>query len=290
MTVIHLQLIGGLGNQLYQYAYVLQLSATLGAEISVDSSRLRPSTHSHEINYISLLFPETIKSSYFVSSLFNIFDIVAAGPARFLPVHDIYLTDNLLFPRRRSLCYFARGYWQNINLLSAYCDSILHKIATAAIHYASKHNFNHAGINRTCALHVRRGDYCSDLVAKQRHGVLSASFYIKAAMYISSLLGISQFHIFSDDQEWADIHVTRAICEFSSAITLGSGNAIEDFCFMSAHPVIVTSNSSFSWWAGLISSLNNGSVVVPSQWMVSRPLRQTMALKNWMVFDSIWDM
>lgn len=117
-------------------------------------------------------------------------------------------------------------------------------------------NVSTEGIDRV-AIHVRRGDF---LGLNNIHPNLPMDYYERAM----NLFPDKEFSIFSDDIDWCRDNFNLDRCVFIS-----SGEPLMDLLFMSKHSAVVTANSSFSWWAGYLSS---GPVVVPKVWALNEPI------------------
>lgn len=117
------------------------------------------------------------------------------------------------------------------------------------------------------AVHVRLGDYLTD----QNIGTLSSSYYNSA---ISQLLNSDSFeavYVFSNDVLEAKriIHLeTRSHLVFVGEDLLSSAETFELMRHASAY---VISNSTFSWWASMLSYTENPIVICPTPWFKRLP-------------------
>lgn len=99
------------------------------------------------------------------------------------------------------------------------------------------------------AIHVRRGDY----VNNPFYVDLTETDYYEKAM---DLFPNDQFLVFSDDIEWCKKQDIFKDCEFSEG-----NDEVTDLNLMASCKGVITANSSFSWWAGYLST---GKVIAPS--------------------------
>lgn len=115
------------------------------------------------------------------------------------------------------------------------------------------------------AVHVRRGDYVSDPAAAKRHGVLGADYYEHALEHVARL-GHERRVWFSDDLDWVGRNLARdgdLLCP-SDATTADGG----EIALMAACRSRIVANSSFSWWGGWLggTSAPEHPVIAPATW------------------------
>lgn len=115
------------------------------------------------------------------------------------------------------------------------------------------------------AVHVRRGDYLTVPSATERHGVLDKGYYDRALALMDER-GYSHRVWFSDDPEWVREHLARPgdrVCP--AGLTTQDGGEI---ALMASCAARVIANSSFSWWAGWLGSPSTieQPVVAPVVW------------------------
>lgn len=116
-------------------------------------------------------------------------------------------------------------------------------------------------------LHVRRGDYVSNPITSQHHGVCAVNYYRNGLERLKSVVGDRQTYIFSDDLPWC----ASAFPEKSGFTIVGPEHAGYraggHLWLMTRCHHFVIANSSFSWWAAWLSQSCVGKRVVrPAQW------------------------
>jgi len=104
------------------------------------------------------------------------------------------------------------------------------------------------------AIHIRRGDY---LKYPDTHPAVTSG-YIKNALEAAKFDDISKpLYIFSDDKDWCKEYFK----DFKFKVFIGSGNDIEDMYIMASCEKIIISNSSYSYWAAMLS--DNSEIFCP---------------------------
>lgn len=119
------------------------------------------------------------------------------------------------------------------------------------------------------SVHVRRGDYVANPAYTKTHGTCSLEYYRKAAGMLASQIPDPHFFVFSDDPDW-----TRANLTFDGPTTFITHNpperGHEDMRLMSLCRNHIIANSTFSWWGAWLSKAG-GIVVAPRTWFDSGP-------------------
>lgn len=116
------------------------------------------------------------------------------------------------------------------------------------------------------SVHVRRGDYVTLAAANNFHGTLPLEYYAAASEYISNKAnGKLSFFVFSDDPEWVKGNL-KLPGESTYIDWNREGKGYEDLRLMSTCRHHVTANSSFSWWGAWLGENNDKIVVAPQKW------------------------
>lgn len=123
-----------------------------------------------------------------------------------------------------------------------------------------------AGREDSVAIHVRRGDYLTDAAAAATHGVMAPSYY-QGARELLDGQGLRRVAWFSDDLPW----VEQTLARDGDRLITGEGLCTADggeIALMSACRVRVLANSSFSWWAGFLGrpSSPERPIIAPAAW------------------------
>ncbi len=115
------------------------------------------------------------------------------------------------------------------------------------------------------SIHVRRGDYVSNPITNQYHGLCSIEYYKLAISKITKLIKEPIFYLFSDDPLWVKdnlridfpvVYVTHNTSEHGH----------EDLKLMQFCKHNIIANSSFSWWAAWLNKNPNKIIFAPSKW------------------------
>jgi len=109
--------------------------------------------------------------------------------------------------------------------------------------------------NSACYLGVRRGDYLK--VANNFHNVCEMNYYIKA---INEFPANQQFYVATDDIAWCRQYFKGdnfTFFELDDTIQLYAGALFKNY---------ILSNSTFHWWASFLSVHETPTIYVPNKW------------------------
>jgi len=104
----------------------------------------------------------------------------------------------------------------------------------------------------TCAIHVRRKDYVTNL----NHSALPYDYYLRAIKLFNDV----KFIVFSDDTNWCNKMFRDGF------LIIKNNSDIEDFILMSFCNHFIIANSSFSWWSAWLSKSEGKKVIAPLEW------------------------
>lgn len=114
------------------------------------------------------------------------------------------------------------------------------------------------------SLHVRRGDYISNNHANKFHGTKGSDYYTKALKEIIKKKPDNYtIFIFSDDIAWCKKNLKLAN---PTVYVTGNKKGSEDMRLMMNCTHNIIANSSFSWWAAWLNQNSNKIVVGPKLW------------------------
>ena len=282
---ITVELKGGLGNQLFQYALGRELSWRWTAPLILDSTRIQ-STSAEE-------FPLDTFASQYSTSVY-----LGAEPTRLktqlqerLQRYFQRLT-RIRFPGtlterghdfdERVLSApkgsYLKGYFQSWKYFRNVGDAIrneLRQVKEPSSWFVSEVNRMEAS-ECVVAIHVRRGDYLN-LRTRRFHGVLDKSYYSRALMLLGPGFESCEFWVFSDEPDSTSfIHELVGTKRFVRSIYPPiDSKPIESLVLMSKSHHLISANSSFSWWAAYLGEQSGRTVVVPGQWFRALPIKQT---------------
>lgn len=273
--MIIVKLMGGLGNQMFQYATGRSLSLRLGTELKLDLSFLEgdqtgntPRSYALDqfaINAVKAMPWEIARmtgcGTTFVQRITARAVKKACGCLAYrenlFPVNPAFfsLPDNT----------HLEGYWQSERYFIQYRDIIRAELAVKSPLSGKNRELAEEirGVN-AISLHVRRGDYVADERTKAMHHVCDLPYYREAEDQVAQAVENPHFFVFSDDPDWAQRHLKLR----HPASYLGHNALIahEDLRLMTLCRHHVIANSSFSWWGAWLCTSEDHLVIAPKRW------------------------
>jgi Glycosyl transferase family 11 len=265
-VMIIVNIFGGLGNQLFQYAAGRQLAEMNHTTLKFDIKNLKKdkqreySLHHFNIKEVFCTsFDKTIiKGRERIKKLLN-----KDKPGA------IYTEQSLNFDKKvveLGNNTYLDGYWGNEKYFKS-IENIIRREFTIAQPAVGMNEMYIQKIKSTnsVALHVRRGDYVTDKKTNAFHGVCSISYYREAIAYLSAKFSNLFFYIFSDDMPW--VRENLEINEFSvDYVEHNRNHAHEDLRLMYSCKHNIIANSSFSWWGAWLNNYPDKIVIAPEKW------------------------
>lgn len=253
---------GGLGNQMFQYAYYLLLK-----DAYKDVSLFLPSTEwEHEsgfelsrvfdIQHTSCLWERLYHKSRIFRKLFSLTHKTYFGKNFKVVASDFYSLDKY--------SYFY-GTWQSEKYMTN--PNTIRKSFQFNIQSLSKKTLNIAnsmGGKITVAIHIRRGDYLSLAFASGFGNCCPIEYYRRAIEYMSGKLHNPVFIVFSDDMDWVKENIV-----LDNAIYVDHNKGLDswqDMYLMSQCEHNIIANSTFSWWGAWLNNNENKIVIAPKRW------------------------
>ena len=265
------QLSGGLGNQLFQYAYGLSRAIELGEEFKIDLSfylNYKWHTYSLEPFNISAKLANANEIDYIKCLDKKIFNKIKRKVFNnnFHCINEENLLFNSKYLKINKSSYIT-GYWQCENYFNNYFPIIANefeiKIPPCLKNQSLIDEINSE--KESVSLHIRRGNYVNEENVSKIHGTVSMKYYESAINYIELNSVNPKFYIFSDDINWAKENLKLSHRVIFVDIN-DDQTDYEDIRLMSLCKNNIIANSTFSWWGAYLNKNNDKIVIAPKQW------------------------
>jgi hypothetical protein len=130
------------------------------------------------------------------------------------------------------------------------------------------------------SLHVRRGDYAHNPKTTETHGLCSLDYYQAAIQYVSERVTPPHFFVFSDDISWVKSNLKIDFpCEYVDHNH--RAESYNDMLLMSMCQHHIIANSSFSWWGAWLNPSGEKIVVAPKHWFANQTDIQDLLPQGW---------
>lgn len=275
------KLLGGLGNQMFQYAFGRALALRLGKGVKYDTHDLLD--RSASINYTFRDYELDVFNAQvtLATAADTRFFSPPVGNLAYRAAHKIgrRMTAARRFHEKESFGYdetifqcgnntYFDGYWQNEAYFKPYEKEIRQDLTLkkplAGLNLELATQISKAP--HAVSLHVRRGDYVSNAQANSVHGVCSPAYYEQAVALLQARLGEISLFVFSDEPEW--VQSNMGFSAPAVYISHNTGNdSVEDLRLMSLCEHNIIANSSFSWWGAWLNSNPQKLVIAPKEWI-----------------------
>lgn len=290
IDMIVVQLTGGLGNQLFQYAFARHLALLNESELLLDTTQVTSrSDPAHRRKFKLYHFAVEAPEVHWDSP----FSISFRTPSARYSRRPVPVLPRLLGKSRRltdlSESYFhydptalaSRGdfyvtsYWQS----HYYFDDIASQIRSdlqLRDPLSHEHMFIKNQIEAdsgSVALIVRRGDFANHPHHSKFHGCCSHEYYHLALERIGSSVANPHLYVFSDDIPWV-----RENMQFNYPVTfMDQPYDHLEYDYIDMHLISccrhhIIANSTFGWWGAWLGSAHDSIVIAPKRWFLDASL------------------
>jgi hypothetical protein len=276
-SIVSVELMGGLGNQMFQYAAGHALARRTGAALRLDLSHFAQSS---KRRYLLDCFavPAPVAQEPPPNAWRGTAHWLALRACRRLGLStralqggwETYEQPGMHYDvalEKVALPVHLKGYFQSELYFRDAADEI-RKLFTIRVPTSVGFTTQRDAIAAAAwpvSVHVRRGDYASDANVRGVHGVLDDAYY-RSAIALAERLSLAPptYFVFSDDIPAA----REALRDVKNAVYVAGDveRPWEDLALMAACRGHVIANSSLSWWGAWLDSRADKWVIAPRQW------------------------
>lgn len=283
--MIYMYIVGGWGNQLFQYAIAYSLSQKTNSKLVLDISAYQRKNRGDflltntfvKADTINYLNTDRVIDRAFINDLRR--RLAIGLKTKFYKEKNIYEFDQSIFELKGD--YYIMGWFQNEKYFIDYKDEILRLYRPIF-----KINENIMALMRemkssnSVAVHMRRGDYV------KLGWSLDVRYYERAIDKMMEIYGNDiSLYVFSDDIEFARKYFCeRYKCLFVKIIDIDADKDTKDlneFYLMSTCKNQIIANSSYSWWAAYLNENGDKRIIAP----LSKPFKREKYPSNWITID-----
>ena len=273
--LVVIQLSGGMGNQMFQYALYLQLKA-LGKNVKIDDKTEyigRGNARPIRLDVFEAKYPTPtevemlcLTDSYmdFVSKIRR----KLTGRKTAIYSEKSQLFDEEVLKKDRA---YLSGCWQSEKYFADIKENVREAFTFKNIKLSEKMLEYEQQMLKTnsVSLHIRRGDYLE--VSDVYGGICTPEYYEKAMKQMEEWNPDCHFFVFTNDVQWVKENYHQ------KNLTIVEGNDEDsgyiDMYLMTKCKHYILANSSFSWWGCYLNPSKEKRVIAPKQWFQGRDCR-----------------
>lgn len=265
-SMIIVKTFGGLGNQLFQYAFARYYGISKKENVKLDNGfnlNKHDTYRQYSLNNFNIALDiankdEVLSAKYPYGPFSKLMRLIRW---KMLGKYNIDFDKNIL---NSKLKYFE-GYWQNYKYLGPVRETLLKELT---LKESIEEKFSKLLISmsetNSVSIHIRRGDYVNNPKTKEAHCTFGLEYYTDAIKLITSKINQPSFFIFSDDIDWAKNNL--AIDFPTTFVSNPNIKDYEELVLMSKCKNNIIANSSFSFWSAWLNQNPNKIVIAPKKW------------------------
>lgn len=264
---------GGLGNQMFQYACGRALSLRNNDELSLVRSE-----YQGDITRKFSLTNFAIKGKVIESSAVPKFPKLLARFKQKL-TRNFYVGFDSSILKKRGQTVYLDGYFQSEKYFQDFARDIRQDFSLAVPFDCRVAEIASVIKNdpHSISLHVRRGDYVTH---PEFGGIVTREYYERAILHIRESVPSAKFYVFSDDIDWCRSELPLG--PDATFVSNPESKDYEEMSLMSLARHHIIANSSFSWWGAWLGNNPDKIVIAPKKW--------SNLHQNWYkdIIPSIW--
>lgn len=264
------RMVGGLGNQLFCYAFGKALALKLERELVFDTySGFRGDKYERRFGLSTFNIPSIRTKVAFHGRFGRLVQGLVRAINRRLPLRLRWYfreVDCNRFNEKPSSFHrdvYMDGYWQSPRYFRNCVSEIREDLDFQRVVF-SNHVLTIKGQIERCnavCLHARRLRSCSQAgmkVADDDGRTLGTEYYLLGINHIKQRVSNPSFVLFGDEPQWLQQQLG-----LENALLVETGDEVSDLMLMSACKHFVISNSTFAWWGAWLGQCPDKIVVAP---------------------------
>lgn len=261
------KLVGGLGNQMFQYAFARTLSLRHNTPLKIDLSFLKNRN----------MGPNFVYRNYELD-IFNViedFDFTFENCIRaeepFCSKYLQEIVDSIgVYQIDKDI--MIDGYWQSVKYFAEFESVIKSDFTFKSLVGDSnddkiKSMLNDIRMTNSVMLNIRRTDFLNT----DFHGVMGLEYINKSTELLESKIDNPKYFIFSDDIEWCKENI-----KLNNMVIVNHSYKGDRFSYylqlMKECKNFIIPNSSFAWWSAWLSDSPNKIVIAPKKWLTDESI------------------
>jgi hypothetical protein len=283
--MIIIRLSGGLGNQMFQYAFGRIMSLKNHSLLILDISSYQQqkgenTNRSYQLNKFKYIDNPLLNNRIIMIFIYTFFKVVSFCRFKMIVKEKNFYSIDKEATNINHSAYFI-GFWQSYKYITEFRDIIIKDFSFKnEFNTEIKQIANKITSSESVSVHIRRGDYAYNQKTKSFHGVLSDTYYQSSFNIIAQKLSNPTFYVFSDDIEW--VKNNMVIPGKVIYVSKKTFDEIDEMYLMSICNHNIIANSSFSWWGAWLGTYKAKIVIAPDKWLISNTVEvKDLIPHNW---------
>lgn len=270
---------GGLGNQMFGYAFMVRLSKDYDARLFhpygnrsrryghagfqlEEVFNLRPSDRNRDVRVAAFKFFWHVIRLFSKRRRLDLLKIVGMNEVKtkdnFVFYPEVFLSrqNNELFIGTWQSWRYFEGAEEEVRKAFTFQEELLNE-------YTRRMKLDIESCN-SVSLHVRRDDYLLPNYLQGFGGICTVSYYQNAIAYLRQHTTCPKIFVFSDDIDWCRKNLDLKDATFVEGNH--DGESWQDMYLMSRCCHNIIANSTFSWWGAWLNTHPDKIVVAPDRW------------------------
>lgn len=272
------RLMGGLGNQMFQYAFGQALGKDVLYDLSwfeeiknTNQGKVAKRVYELDCFDINPKFASDEERKICINEVKIRNSRLPKFLCKFLKKNKWNITSNKVFEPSGTFApqllelgdnAFVEGYFQCEKYFLNLRPQLLKKFSLKfPINEKNQKMLEQIKEKNAVSLHVRRGDYVN---LQKTHGLCSLDYYKRAIEYIANNTKNPHFFMFSDDIDWVKANL---LIEYPyTVVDINSANeGCLDIELMKNCKHNIIANSSFSWWGAWLNQNPDKIIIAPEK-------------------------
>lgn len=263
--MVKVSIIGGLGNQLFQYAFGRAISEKYGEKLYLDLFYIKKG------NFLRSMTVRSFElDNYLINS--NKMSVLESLLLRKFDLKNKFVEKDTFFDKSVFKDHFNWfvGYWQSYKYFNDIRDKLLVELIPKKLSSESIKLAEQIDKCNSVSIHIRRGDYLNKTNSNFFFDLVNSNYYKDAIKLISKKIKKPVFFVFSDDLLWVKSNMDFGKNKVNFVDFNKDKNAFEDIYLMSRCKHNIIANSTFSWWGAWLNQNKNCLTIAPKKWFFDK--------------------
>lgn len=295
--MIIVKMMGGLGNQMFQYAFSRELAWLYQEKVVYDLTSYNTDKQ-RKLELYNFNVPIltdwreklSVKQQKEILKEEMVYRIIQKG-MRILHnsdrvgerLYNHYATKGRYFnfdpyfyptPKVSTSLKVAYGYFQGEEYFQNVIQEIINSFTITKPISEEKEILKSIESSNAVCVHIRGGDYKQ--FKNRRFNVIKDGYFKKGIKLIKDKIDNPVFFVFTNDKQVQNEYRNLT----SNCVFVTGMNSLQDFRLMTACKHFIISNSTFSWWASYLSKGINKTVIVPEKWRRNQECKPALMKTN----------